>query len=404
MRVPSSFPWIPVFVTLVAIIFAASPQLAHGQTADSATLNQISSQRYIVIDDQTGEIFAEKDADVRGGMASLTKVFTAIVALERAPLDMQIETSDSDTFDSTSTTMTGFAPGRTYTVRDLVYGMLLESGNDAAHALARGIGAQPGDDEEQSVARFVGWMNDKVAQLGLTNTHFVNPHGLSDPDHYSTPRDLATFLMYASLNPDFMQIISARDYTTSTGDVLRSVNRGPEFIPDYVGGKTGFDEQTGYCLIEIGKRGDVQLVSVTIDGVAPEVWYQDHAILENYGFAALADRLASGQPLGDNVLAFTQESPLVQAQPDESQTQQQAAQPGDNAFTGEVAGPRPVQVTEPVAAPPQSSRNPNSVFDNWPVGLAVLLLVVVAIAVKSGLPIPGPKPTPPTPHEIDTPA
>ena len=93
-----------------------------------------------MIDDQTGEIYAQKDADVRGGIASLTKVFTAIVALEHGSLDMQITANESDEFDSTSTRMTGFAPGTTYTVRDLLYGMILESGNDAAHALARGIG------------------------------------------------------------------------------------------------------------------------------------------------------------------------------------------------------------------------------------------------------------------------
>jgi D-alanyl-D-alanine carboxypeptidase (penicillin-binding protein 5/6) len=286
-------------IVLLAIL-AVSPAPVGGQSADSSSLEQISSRRYIVIDDKTGEIFAEKDPDERAGMASVTKVFTALVALERAPLDMEITTNDSDLFDQTSSLMPGLVSGKTYTMQDLLYGMVLASGNDAAHALARGIGEQPGDSDEEAVARFVTWMNDKVTQLGLANTHFVNPHGLSDPDHYTTPRDIATFMMYAVQNPDFMDVISALEYTTTTGDFVASINRGPQFIPDFVGGKTGFDFDTGYCLVEVGQRGDVQVVSVTIDGVAPDIWYQDHAILMDYAFAALEDRLAAGDPTGDN--------------------------------------------------------------------------------------------------------
>ena len=371
-----------ICVAIVALILAIPAVLVHAQSPDPASLDQISSKRYIVIDDQTGEIYAQKDADVRGGIASLTKVFTAIVALEHGSLDMQITANESDEFDSTSTRMTGFAPGTTYTVRDLLYGMILESGNDAAHALARGVGAQPGDSDEDSVNRFVGWMNDKVAELGLRDTHFVNPHGLSDPDHYSTPRDIATFMMYAVRNGDFMAIITARDYTTTTGATITSVNRGPEFIPDYIGGKTGYDDATGYCLIEIGQRDDAQLVSVTIDGVAPEVWYQDHAVLQDYGFAARSERIAAGQPVGD-ALAYAQQVSQDQAQADVGDNQ--ATPPASDVFAGVETGPRPVLVTGTPGPVVATGDDGDSPFDNWMIGLVIAAVVAGSLWMHSGM-------------------
>lgn len=388
-----------VVAMLAVVILAVPGTLVRAQSADPSALDGISSQRYIVIDSKTGEIFAEKDADVRGGLASLTKVFTAIVVLERAPLDMAIVAQESDEFDATSTRMTGFLAGETFTVRDLLYGMLLESGNDAATALARGVAAIDGDTDEQSVNRFVGWMNEKVADLGLTNTHFVNPHGLSDPDHYSTPRDIATFMMYAVQNPDFMAIVSSRTYTTSTGATLTSINRGPEFIPDYVGGKTGYDDDTGYCLIEIGQRDDAQLVSVSIDGVAPDVWYQDHAILLEYGFAARAERLAAGDPLGANVLALAPERAQEAPKSDEASTP-----PADMALAGidTDLGPRPVLVTgTPTSASPDG-RDRGDPFDNWFIGGLIILVVAGTLWMRSGVrPSLRSAPSPDT-VEIDT--
>jgi D-alanyl-D-alanine carboxypeptidase (penicillin-binding protein 5/6) len=384
-----------MFPAMLVVILAASAVPVRGQTADPSVLDQISSKRYIVIDDQTGEVFAEKDADVRGGMASVTKVFTAIVALEHAPLDMQITANESDMFDSTSTRMTGLAPGVTFTVRDLLYGMMLESGNDAAHALARGVAQQPGDTDDEAVNRFVGWMNDKVAELGLKDTHFVNPHGLSDPDHYSTPRDIATFMMYAVQNGDFMAIITKRTYTTTAGATITSVNRGPEFIPDYIGGKTGYDEATGYCLVEIGKRGDTELVSVTIDGVAPDVWYQDHAILEQYAFAAHADRVAAGEPIGDNVLAFAQQTTAESPQ-DVAQIQSTP-----RAASNET-GPRPVLVTGTPAPVASSRPSGGSAFDNWAIGGIVALIVAGALWMNSGLTLRSFGRRTPSETEIDT--
>jgi D-alanyl-D-alanine carboxypeptidase len=370
-------------LTALLVILAISAPLVGAQSAYPSILDEISSRRYIVIDSATGEIFAEKDADTPAGMASVTKIFTALVALERAPLDMEIVTNDSDLFDQTSSLMPGLVSGKTYTMRDLLYGMVLASGNDAAHALARGIAFQPGDTDEEAVDRFVSWMNDKVALLGLTNTHFANPHGLSEADHYTTPRDIAAFMLYAVQNPDFMEVISALEYTTTTGDYIASINRGPQFIPDYVGGKTGFDNDTGYCLVEVGARNGVQVISVTIDGIAPDIWYQDHAILMDYAFAALDDRLAAGDPLGDNLVAYAQQGTTAQVEPsDEEVAQQQAA---ESSFSGAQSAPRPVLVTEPVSVPETSASDERSIFDHWLTALLILVVVGSGIVIQSGL-------------------
>jgi len=385
------------------VILSISAPLVGAQTADPSTLDQISSRRYIVIDSATGEIFAEKDADTAAGMASVTKIFTALVALERAPLDMEIVTNDSDLFDQTSSLMPGLVSGKRYTMRDLLYGMVLASGNDAAHALARGIAAQPGDTDEEAVDRFVSWMNDKVALLGLTNTHFANPHGLSDPDHYTTPRDIVAFMLYAVQNPDFMDVISALEYTTTTGDYIATINRGPQFIPNYVGGKTGFDNDTGYCLVEVGARSDVQVISVTIDGVAPDIWYQDHAILMDYAFAALDDRLAAGDPLGDKVVAYAQPGTSAEVNTADEEVAQQQAAAAESAFSGAQSAPRPVLVDDPIPVPEARPDEHRHIFDHWLTALLILVVVGSGIFIQAGLRLAKPSLPGRMTREIDTP-
>jgi D-alanyl-D-alanine carboxypeptidase len=379
---------------VVAILAGIAPAVS-AQTADPSTLDSITAKQYLVADTATGEVFTERDGGVRHGIASLTKVFTALVALERAPLNQQIIATDDDVFDSTSTLMTGFAPGNTYTVQDLIEGMLLESGNDAAHALARGIGFKEGDSSQDSVDRFVGWMNDKAVELGLQNTHFVNPHGLSDKDHYSTPRDIAVWMMYAVQNPDFLRLITTRQYTDSLGIEHISVNRGPEFISTYIGGKTGYDDSTGWCLIELGQQGDTILVSVTLDAVAPIDWYVDHQILLTYGFAALADRLAAGKPIGTNVIGFR-----AAAQPTEIPGEvAQEASPEPQApseQTGGAIGPVKVSGT-PVSGPSVGTGDTGGNDRNWWPAALVLLVVLGLIGLRVLRMRPSSNPDEPTP-------
>jgi D-alanyl-D-alanine carboxypeptidase (penicillin-binding protein 5/6) len=363
------------------LLFLATLGPAAAQSVDDSSLEFVSSQQFIVIDADTGEIFAAKDPDGRAGMASVTKIFTAIIAIERVPLDFEITAQESDLFDSTSTTMPGFVPGNVYTVEDLLYGMMLQSGNDAAEALARGIAQQEGDSPAQAIARFMGWINDKALELGMTNTHLSNPHGLSAPDHYSTPRDIAAWMMYAIQNPVFMELASATQFTVSTGDVMYSINRAPQFIPNHVAGKTGFDNDTGYCLAELQQRGDLRLITVTLDGIAPDIWYQDHAILADFGFAALQARLDSGEPISGDVIALAPET-VDESGDDEVAQAEPTTTPDVREPSDEVAlGPVPIDATP---APVAQQDDAGGISGNWFIPIVILGVIVASLLIRSG--------------------
>ncbi len=286
-------------VSLLATLLFVSTSLAQSEDLG------ISSKRYIVIDANTGEVIAEQNADERVAIASLTKVFTTIEALERGDLDQVITTQNDDVYDATSTLM-GFGPGESFTLRDLLYGMMLPSGNDAAHAIARALGETEGSTPDEAYQNFIDLMNERVVNMGLENTHFMNPHGWGEEDHYSTARDVATFVMYALRFPEFEEIIGATAYTTSNGNyTVTTTNRLlSEGYSGLVGGKTGFDDDAGYCLVEIARRGDTTLISVTLDGVAPNVWYEDNEILLNYGFADRARRTQGNEGAIADVLSY----------------------------------------------------------------------------------------------------
>jgi D-alanyl-D-alanine carboxypeptidase len=271
--------------------------------AQLTELEGISSKRYIVIDADTGEVFVEHNADEQVPIASLTKVFTTIEALELASLDTTITTKSSDLFGADSTTM-GFGPGETFTLRDLLYGMMLPSGNDAAHAIARALGSQEGLTDDQAVANFMDRINQRVKSMGLTNTQLKNPHGLSEDGHYSTARDIAIFTMYALQYPTFQQVIGTSSYSTESGYYITNTNRLLGNYVGIVGGKTGYDDEAGYCLVEVATRDGSTMISVTLDGTAPDVWYQDNAILLDYAFEAKAEREAAGRQITNNRVSY----------------------------------------------------------------------------------------------------
>lgn len=289
---------------MLALLTALALSLAQPGTVrgQQSLDDQISSRRYIVIDADTGEVFAQKDADDEVAIASLTKIFTTIEALELAPLSTEITTNESDLFDSSSTTM-GFGPGETFTLEQLLYGMMLPSGNDAAHAIARSLGAQPGDSDDEAVKRFVALMNQRLANMGLTETALVNPHGLGVPGHHSSAHDLAIFTMYALQYPTFIDLISTKEYEAN-GYVVTNTNKLLNQFDGLIGGKTGYDEDSGYCLIEVARRDGNTMISVTLDGVAPDVWYEDNAILLDYAFEQKAKRVANGDPITREVVSY----------------------------------------------------------------------------------------------------
>jgi D-alanyl-D-alanine carboxypeptidase len=180
----------------------------------------------------------------------------------------------------------GFGPNETYTLEDLIYGMMLPSGNDAAHAIARSLGGyQEGEDPERAVERFMDLLNQRIADMGLQNTHLVTPSGWGVPGHYSSAWDVAAMMQHALEYPLIEQAISARTYTTSNGAItLRNVNKLMNSYTSLLGGKTGYDEDAGWCLVEVAESGARRMIAVTLDGIAPDDWYDDNRVLLEYGF------------------------------------------------------------------------------------------------------------------------
>ena len=256
----------------------------------------VSAGRCILLDADSGEVLFAQDADTRSLIASTTKIMTAVVVLEHCSLDMEY------TIPPQATKIEGSSmylkAGETLTIRDLLYGMMLHSGNDAAVALALAC--------SDSVPEFVALMNLKAQQLGLKNTHFENPNGLDGEQHYSTASDLAQLTRYALENDVFREIVSTK--SIRIGDrVLTNHNKLLWSVEGAIGVKTGYTKAAGRILVSAAERCGRRLVAVTInDG---NDW-RDHAALYDYGFGCYCEQqaISAGQivarlPLMDGRIA-----------------------------------------------------------------------------------------------------
>lgn len=288
-------------LALICLAFVGVPALAQ-----EVPQLKINSKHYIVIDADTGEVFAQKNAHDEVAVASLTKVFTAIEALESAPLDTILVTSEDDLLDANNSLM-GFDPGEELRLEELLYGLMLPSGNDAALAIARNLGEEPGDTAEQAVQRFVDRENQRISDMGLNETQLKNPHGWGVPGHYSSAHDLAVFTMYAMQYPMFVDLISSATYTTAEGNTIRNNNRLLTDLdyPELVGGKTGYDWDAGWCLIEVAERNGNTMISVTLDGYHENSdWYDDNRVLLDYAFDQKEQQQASGGAIPGERLSY----------------------------------------------------------------------------------------------------
>jgi D-alanyl-D-alanine carboxypeptidase len=246
----------------------------------------ISAKKAIVIDATTGRCLYEKDADSRSLIASTTKIMTALVVCEQCNvLDRMKIPKEAVGIEGSSMYL---KEGEILTLQELLYGMMLHSGNDAATALAIYCGG--------TVEGFAELMNDKARLLGMKGSHFVNPHGLDAPEHYSTARDLAILAAYAMKNPIFAQTVSTK--TVKVGErALRNHNKLLWQVEGADGVKTGYTKAAGRLLVSSAERQGRRLVAVTIDDGNDWV---DHAHLLNKGFGdyQLCQIIAEGQCLG----------------------------------------------------------------------------------------------------------
>ena len=235
----------------------------------------LSAQSAVLIDARDGRILYEKDADTPRPMASTTKIMTAIVAIENGDVNEIIEITDEAVGVEGSSIY--LQKGEKMTLLELLYALLLQSANDAAVAIAVGVGG--------SVEGFAQMMNEKALELGLTLTHFENPNGLDSEGHVTTARELALLTAYALKDPTFAEIVSTykRKISGPDGSVRLVVNHNKllNMYDGCVGVKTGFTKKSGRCLVSAACRESLTLVAVTLS--APDDW-RDHTALLNYGY------------------------------------------------------------------------------------------------------------------------
>ncbi len=238
---------------------------------------KISARHAIVIDGNSGEVLFEKDAHARVPMASTTKIMTALAVLEALPLTATVSVPAEAV--GTEGSSAYLKAGELLSVEDLLHALLLQSANDAAVTLA--IAA------DGSVAAFADRMNRMALALGLSQTHFDNPHGLDSDAHYTTAYDLALLSAYAMHTPTFAAIVAKKSYTCRSSLTLHSFSNHNKLLrlsPYGVGVKTGFTRKSGRCLVGAAKKDDALLISVTLN--APDDW-QDHLSLWRLGFSTL---------------------------------------------------------------------------------------------------------------------
>lgn len=230
----------------------------------------VSAKSAVVLDCESGRILFEKNADEQSLIASTTKIMTALVVIEECDLDAKVKIMpDAVGIEGSSMYL---KRDEILTVRDLLYGLMLRSGNDAAVALAIYCGG--------SVEGFVEQMNRKAHTLGLESSHFSNPNGLDDPGNYSTARDLAKLTAYAMDNETFHEIVSTKSMTAG-GRAMTNHNKLLWNVEGAVGVKTGYTRAAGRILVGAVERDGRRLVSVTIN--APNDW-SDHAAMLSHGF------------------------------------------------------------------------------------------------------------------------
>ena len=248
--------------------------------------NGLSAEHAILTDATTGRVLYERNADERALIASTTKIMTALIVCEQCNVLDRVRIPKSAVGVEGSSMY--LREGEVMTVQELLYGLMLHSGNDAAVALAIYCGG--------TVEGFAQLMNDKAHRLGMRGTHFDNPHGLDSPGHYSTAHDMSVLAAYAMRNPIFAQTVSTKS-VMAAGRSLRNHNKLLWRVEGADGVKTGYTKAAGRILVSSAVRQGRRLIAVTIN--APDDW-NDHAYLLEDGFKRFAIRslITKGEVLG----------------------------------------------------------------------------------------------------------
>lgn len=263
-------------ISLLTIFF----MLPLNGSASSIQPPEITAKSAIVIEASTGKVLYAKQAEEKRYPASTTKIMTLIVALEHGNLDDVVTASANAA--STEGSSLWLSQGEQLKLLDMLYGVMLVSGNDATVAVAEHISG--------SISKFAQLMTEKAHAIGATSTNFTNSSGLPDPNHYTTAHDLAKITAYGYKNPLFVQIVSTKTKIIPWPgkDHARELFNENQMLWRYEGGngvKTGYTEAAGRCLVSAANRNGIQLIAVVLDS---EHMWEDSIALLDYGFKNIA--------------------------------------------------------------------------------------------------------------------
>ncbi len=247
----------------------------------------ISAKAAIIYEPVTGTVFYGKNENQSMLIASTTKILTALVVLENCSLTEVVTIPQN--WSGVEGSSMYLKPGQKITVEELMYGLLLESGNDAAEILALHTAG--------SIDIFAEMMNEKAKTLGCINSHFSNPHGLDAEDHYSSAKDLALIMAEAIKNDEFLRISSTSSVSIE-GRQYQNHNRLGQMYDGVICGKTGYTMSAGRTLVTCAKRDGLTLICVTLS--APDDW-NDHMVLYDMVFSkyTMVSTPVSGIPVGE---------------------------------------------------------------------------------------------------------
>lgn len=290
-------------VVLHAVAFAAPAQLENDDRdkpvmiKDGDPLPKVTARSAVVMEAKTGLVLYTRDGDEKMYPASTTKMMTLITALEEGELSDSVRVSKNAAGMEGSTLW--LEEGDRIPLGDLLYGMMMVSGNDGAAAIAEHVGG--------STRSFARMMNEKAKKIGATHTNFVNPSGLPDEKHFTTARDLALIAAYGYQNPDFVKIVSTKEkffsWVKDEKHFLRNENQMLWLYKGANGVKTGYTDTAGRCLVSGAERNGIQLVAVVLDSLY--MWNDSIALLD-YGFSKVRPKtiVKAGEDAGSAPVQF----------------------------------------------------------------------------------------------------
>lgn len=266
----------------------------------------IGAKSAVLIEENTGKILYDKSGSVRLYPASTTKIMTALLAIENADLNDVITVGNEIKLIPADASTAGLCVGEKVTLKELLMGMMLPSGNDAAMTAAvytaRKVSKNQSMNTDDAVKYFCSLMNKRASEAGATDTHFVNPHGYHDPDHYTTARDLALISREAMKNSTFREIVKTEEFK-SIDKIVKDDSKSPsmvihdwknsnmlinpafaEFYPNATGVKTGHTDEAGYCLVSSAVSDGMEIIAVVLDDTSKGIWPDSRGLLD-YGFS-----------------------------------------------------------------------------------------------------------------------